>query len=288
MRTVGGRVAHASSSRQHSGAVRQRILDMVFDLLHLDGINLRDLPLGERQKRLAGLLSEEPGVVRRSTVWPSDMGPTLYKQACKLGLEGIISKKLSGIYRPGDRKDWTKSKCRARQEFVVCGYTPPKSSLPAFSSLVLGTYENGKLIPRGKVGTGFSEEDRRDYLKMFKPLETSKPAFSSAEKVIWLRPQFVVEVEFAEITRDGSVRQASFVALREDKSPDQVHMDAVQTASVDSKGSKVAGIKISSPDRMVFPGDGVAKLEVAKYYERVGDLMLPFVANRPLSLLRQA
>jgi bifunctional non-homologous end joining protein LigD len=102
------------------------------------------------------------------------MGKALYKQACKLELEGIISKKLSGIYKPDDRRDWTKSKCRPRQEFVICGYTPPKSSLPAFSSLVLGTYENGKLIPRGKVGTGFSEKQRWDYLKILKKLVAKK------------------------------------------------------------------------------------------------------------------
>jgi bifunctional non-homologous end joining protein LigD len=259
---------------------------VAFDLLHFDGLNLRDLPLRDRQKQLAKLMTDEPGIVRRSTVWPSDLGPELYKQACTLEMEGIISKKLSGIYRPGDRRDWTKSKCRPRQEFVICGYTPPKSSLPAFSSVVLGTYENGKLIPRGKVGTGFSEKDRWDYLEMFKPLVTKKPLFEVDGEVVWMKPKLVVEVEFAEITRDGSVRQASFVAMREDKSADQVHMDAVQTASADPKGSKVAGITITSPDRLVYPGDGVAKLEVAKYYERVGELMLPFIANRPLALLR--
>ena len=259
---------------------------VVFDLLHYDGSNLRGLPLADRQKRLAQLVSEDDGVVRRSSVWASDMGGTLYRQACKLGLEGVISKKLSGIYRPDDRRDWTKSKCRLRQEFVVCGYTPPKSSLPAFSSLVLGTYENGKLLPRGKVGTGFSEKERGTYLEIFKPLKTTQPAFQTDGVVVWLEPKLVAEVEFAEITRDGSVRQASFVALREDKSAEQVHMDAVPTATVDDKDSKVAGITISHPDRMVYPNDGVSKLEVAKYYERVGGWMLPFVANRPLAILR--
>ncbi|RYD85777.1 MAG: DNA ligase D [Verrucomicrobiaceae bacterium] len=258
---------------------------VAFDLLHFDGLNLRDLPLSDRQKRLAALVGEE-GVVRRSTIWTAEMGADLYKQACQLGLEGIISKKLSGSYKPGDRRDWTKSKCRPRQEFIVCGYTPPKSSLPAFSSLVLGTYDNGKLVPRGKVGTGFTEDERSEYLALLKPLKTSKAAFESDEQVIWLKPTKVAEVEFAEITRDGSVRQASFVAFREDKNADDVHMDAVQTATIDSKGATVAGITISNPDRMVFPGDGVAKLEVAKYYERIGELMLPFVANRPLALLR--
>jgi len=259
---------------------------VAFDLLHFDGLNLRQLPLSERQKRLAELTSEEPGVVRRSKIWPADHGKELYKQACKLELEGIISKKLSGTYKPGDRKDWTKSKCRPRQEFVICGYTPPKSSLPAFSSLVLGTYENGKLIPRGKVGTGFSEKDRWEYLELFKKITTKRAAFEIPDDVVWLKPSLVAEVEFAEITRDGSVRQASFVALRGDKAAADVHMDAVQSATTDPKGNKVAGIVITNPDRLVFPGDGVPKIEVAKYYERVGELMMPFVANRPLALLR--
>jgi bifunctional non-homologous end joining protein LigD len=168
----------------------------------------------------------------------------------------------------------------------VCGYTPPKSSLPAFSSLVLATYENGKLIPRGRVGTGFSENDRREYLVLFRPLETTKAPFETDGEVVWLKPKLVAEVEFAEFTRDGSVRQASFVALREDKPAEQVHMDAVQTSTIGDMASKVAGIAISHPDRLVFPSDGVAKLEVAEYHERVGEWMLPFVCNRPLAILR--
>ncbi len=259
---------------------------VAFDLLHFDGLNLRGLPLTERRQRLAELVSEEEGVVRLSKTWPSEQGTELYKQACKLGLEGIISKKKGGLYRPGDRRDWTKSKCRARQEFVICGYTPPKSSLPAFSSLVLGSYENGKLIPRGRVGTGFSEQDRWDYLKQFGKLKGAKAPFKSEGKVVWIKPVLVAEIEFAEITRDGSIRQGSFIALREDKPPEEVHLDGVQVATADPAGNTVLGITVSHPERIAYPAEQISKLEVVRYFERVGELMLPLVANRPLAILR--
>ena len=223
----------------------------------------------------------------RSKVWPAAMGPDLFKQAAAAGLEGIISKSAKGRYIEGSRKDWAKSKARPRQEFVICGTTAPKGSLPGFGALVLGSYENGKLVPRGRVGTGFSDKTRERLLGIFKPLRTESAPYQAAEKdVDWLKPQLVAEIEFAEITRDGSIRQGSFIALREDKSASEVHLDGLQVATADSKDTKVAGIAISHPERMVYPADRISKLEVAKYYERVGELMLPFVAHRPLAIIR--
>jgi bifunctional non-homologous end joining protein LigD len=259
---------------------------VAFDLLHYDGFNLRPLPLSERLKWLDKLPLSDTGPLRRSKYWPSDSGADLFREACRLDLEGIISKKLTQSYAP-DLREWTKSKCRPRQEFIVCGYLPPKSSLPAFSSLVLGTVENGKLVPRGKVGTGFSDQKRREVLAILERIKTTEPAFKIEDRgVIWVRPQLVAEVEYAEITRDGSVRQASFIALREDKGAKEVHLEGIQRARADAKGAKVAGIAISNPGRVVFPEDGITKFQVAEYFERVADLMLPFVANRPLALLR--
>ena len=260
---------------------------VAFDLLHFDGLNLRDLPLSERLKYLAEIVPYESGPVCRSKVWPSQMGSDLFKQACQNGIEGIMSKNSRGRYLEGVRRDWAKSKCRARQEFVVCGYTPPKGSLQGFGALVLASFENGKLIPRGKVGTGFSDKERLRLLKLFKRLHVEKGNFAKPEPgVIWIKPNLVAEIEFAEITRDGSIRQGSFVALREDKAASEVHLDAVQVASADPKGTKAAGIVITHPERMVYPADGITKMEVARYYERVGEFMLPFMANRPLALLR--
>jgi bifunctional non-homologous end joining protein LigD len=264
-----------------------RIHFAAFDLLHYDGLNLRELPLSKRLDYLKMVVPEESGPVARSKVWPSDMGKDLFMQACEAGLEGIVSKSVNGRYLEGVRRDWSKSKCRARQEFIVCGYTPPKGSLPAFGALVLGSYENGRLVPRGKVGTGFSDKARERLLGVFKTLHTETPSIQFNEPgVIWMEPQLVVEVDFAEITRDGSIRQGSFVALREDKAAADVHLEGVQVAAADPKNAKAAGITISNPGRLVYPADQITKMEVALYYERVGELMLPYVANRPLALLR--
>ena len=264
-----------------------RITFIAFDLLHLDGLKLRDLPLSDRVKRLAELVGEAKGPVMRSKVWPAEYGKSLFEQAAGHGLEGIISKNLKGAYFEGARRDWVKSKCRPRQEFVVCGYTPPKSSLPAFSALVLASFENGKLVPRGRVGTGFSDQARIKLLQTFKPLLAKQALWAGEDRdVVWMTPTLVAEVEFAEITRDGAIRQGSFIGLREDKPASDVHLDAVQSSAADSKGTQVAGIPISNPGRMVYPADQVTKIEVACYYERVGELMLPYVANRPLAILR--
>ena len=170
---------------------------------------------------------------------------------------------------------------------MICGYTPPKSSLPAFGALVLGSYENGKLVARGRVGTGFSDRERERLLAVFKPLRIKSAAFpTDVKEVEWMKPHLVAEIEFAEITRDGSIRQGSYIALRDDKNASEGDLDGLQVATADSKGAKVAGIVISHPERLVYPGDQVSKMEVARYYERVGELMLPFVAHRPLALLR--
>eukprot|EP00903_Cladosiphon_okamuranus_P004025 g4023.t1 len=261
----------------------QEVVFVAFDLLNHSGGNLRGLPLSQRIARLESILPEDGPRVRRSRVWPGSAGKELFKQACGNGLEGIISKKLNARYLPGTRRDWVKSKCRARQEFVICGYTPPKGSRSGFGALVLGSFDNGKLIPRGKVGTGFNEKQIREMMKRFAPLEITDPLFPTSEKeVTWLRPELVAEIEFAEITRDGSIRQGSFLGVREDKAPESIHLESASPA----RGSEVLGIMISHPDRIVYPDTGITKLEVARYYEQVGDLMMPYVADRPLAILR--
>ncbi len=260
---------------------------VAFDLLNTGGVNLRRMPLAERVKQLAAIVPEEKGAVRRSKVWRADEGADLFKQACRLGLEGIISKRATAPYVPESRRDWVKSKCRPRPEIIVCGYTAPRNSCPAFGALVLGSCENGKLVPRGKVGTGFSAETRHALLRKMKPLAAGRAPFSYPGKdVTWLRPELIAEVEFAELTRDGAIRQGSFVALREDKPAAEVHLDPVEKASANGKDASVAGIGISHPERLVYPAEAITKLEVARYYERVSGWILPHVENRPLALLR--
>ncbi len=263
-----------------------KISFVAFDLLNYDNRKLRDLPLSARQERLAELL-DETGRIQRSKVWAAEMGADLFKQACKMDLEGIISKPVGARYYEGGRRDWLKSKCRARQEFIICGYTEPKGSLEGFGAILLASFENGKLVPRGKVGTGFTAKKRLSLLKTFEKLETKKPPLQSKERgVTWLRPELVAEIGFAEITRDGSIRQGSFIGMREDKGAAEVHLEGVEKAKAEDKDQTVAGVKISHPDRVIYPQDGVSKIEVARYFERVGELMMPYVAHRPLALLR--
>lgn len=278
--------SHLQSALKERGG--EGVAFVAFDLLHLDGKSLRSLPLMDRLGKLRELIpQEDEGRVRRSKVWPGDRGGALFKRACKLGLEGIISKKSDGLYQEGARRDWMKSKCRPRQEFVVCGFTAPRNSCPAFGALVLASYEGRKLVPRGKVGTGFSADTRRRLLKQMKPLVTkATPAGFREKHVTWIEPRLVAEIEFAELTGDGSIRQGSFLSLREDKPADEVHLDPIQQATMDAKDIKVAGLRISHPERIVFPDDGITKLEVAAYYERVGELMIPYIRNHPLAIIR--
>ena len=260
-----------------------KIVFVAFDMLNFAGENIRDLPLHERVARLETFIPEDGERIRRSKLWPGNAGKQLFKQACENGLEGIVSKKLNARYVPGSRRDWVKSKCRARQEFVICGYTPPKGTRSGFGALVLGSHENGKLVARGKVGTGFTDQKIAELLKRFKPLVVSKALFGTKEKdVTWMRPELVAEIEFSEITRDGSIRQGSFLGIREDKAASAIRLETVSS----NHSSEVSGITISHPDRVVFPDMGISKMEVARYYERVGELMMPYVANRPLAILR--
>ncbi len=290
----GEAVVFDEQGRSNFGALQEALSDggekgivfVAFDLLHLGGRDLRELPLNERVERLAELIPEEGGTVRRSRVWPSETGPELYQQSCKLGLEGILSKNRKGRYQEGQRKDWVKSKCRPRQEFAVCGYTPPKGSLPGFGALVLASREAGRWVPRGKVGTGFSDAQRRRLLERFQKLATKQALFPMKEMVQWLRPELVAEIEFTEITREGSIRQGSFVALREDKDAVEVVLEASKPVTTRNGEVIVAGVKISHPDRLVYPADGISKAEVAAYYESVAAWILPELADRPFAVIR--
>lgn len=260
---------------------------VAFDILHLSGKNLRRLPLEERLKYLTKVVDSESGNIRRSKIWPAAGGPALFEEACRIGLEGIISKKRSGPYQSEQRRDWTKSKCRPRQEFVICGYTAPRQTCPAFGALVLASFENNKLVPRGKVGTGFTDAQRRTLLKTMSALKSKTPTLPEKDRTVtWIKPSLVAEIEYAELTSEGSIRQGSFIALREDKPSEDVHLDAVDHATAKTANPVVAHIKITHPDRIVYADPGVPKLEVGQYYESVADHMLPHLIRRPLALLR--
>ena len=257
-----------------------------FDLLELDGEDLATRTNIERKERLMALLagSAPPVHVADHII---GAGEKLLKAMCDAGQEGIIAKRIDASYSGKRSRNWVKVKCVRRQEFVVIGWKKSSARQRPFASLLLAQNENGALTYKGNVGTGFPEDTLRDLAARMKPLETAEPAAhvprGDARGVTWLRPELVAEIAFAEFTAEGSVRHASFVGLRDDKAADQV---VPETPAQGPPADAEPAVKISNRDRVIFPGDGFTKGDLADYYEIVAPLMLPFVAGRPISLVR--
>ncbi|HEX2204363.1 MAG TPA: DNA ligase D [Longimicrobium sp.] len=310
-----------------------------FDLLHLDGYDLRGVPLLQRKETLRALLA---GLAANGPIRFSDHvvgnGKAFLQQGCRMGLEGIISKRADSHYTSKRTRDWLKVKCQRRQEFVVGGYTEPKGSRTGFGALLVGVYEGDRLVHSGKVGTGFDDATLRELLKRMRPLETEKSPFADFGQrrtpagVHWLRPELVCEVAFTEFTEEGILRHPTFQGIREDKPPREVVREepggapspaprakakaaadealadggsapptrgrsaraapppSTQSRRVRGRGgagdAEVAGVRISSPDKLLYPELGITKLDLARYYEAIGEWMLPHVGERPLTLVR--
>lgn len=274
---------------------------MAFDLLHLDGRDLRTDPLLARKQRLDDLLIHAEGDSLRYSEHFAEPGQVMLKHACRLGLEGVISKRADAPYRSGRGGDWVKSKCTLSQEFVIAGYVPSKVAGRGLSSLVVGYYAGGELKPAGRVGTGFDRRTMADLRARLDGLRASRSAFAGAaarEKgIIWLRPDLTAEVEFRAWTADRLLRQASFKGLRDDKPAREVIMEQVQPqAGPASKGGKrkpaKAGpspgtrVTLSHPAKVLWPDAGLTKSGLLAYYQSVWPHMQPHVVGRPLSLLR--
>lgn len=201
----------------------------IFDVVHLNGYDLRGTPLVDRKAALERLLSavDAKGPLRYSDHVVGN-GREFFEQACKHGVEGIVSKLANSPYESTRTRSWQKVKCQKRQEFVIAGYTPSKKDFPGFGSLILGVYDKGKLVYCGRVGTGFSIKQRLELQKKLDRI--SQPAMPFAAKpkdpglrdAHWAKPELVGEVVFTEWTADGSIRHPSFQGLREDKKAKQV------------------------------------------------------------------
>jgi bifunctional non-homologous end joining protein LigD len=200
-----------------------------FDLLHVDGFDLRRCALIERKEILHALLARVPvKAPLRYSEHIVGAGPEFLGQACKANLEGIVSKRAEGSYVSQRSRDWVKTKCGLRQEFVVAGFTQPSGARTGFGSLVLGVRDKGKFVHAGRVGTGFGHDLLVKLRKRLDALAIDRPPFdepvdSAARRgVTWVEPRLVVEVAFTGWTSDGSLRHPSFEGLREDKSPAEV------------------------------------------------------------------
>jgi bifunctional non-homologous end joining protein LigD len=264
-----------------------RLVFYAFDLLRLDGKDLRPAPLVERKAALEALLRGAPEMLKYSEHFEEN-GELVLRHACRLSLEGVVSKDRNAPYRSGRGNDWIKSKCSERQEFVVAGYVPSTTSRRAVGSLVLGHYEKGKLIHAGRVGTGFTQRVATDLFSRLHQLAQKQSPFAGklsaddARQVVFTRPELVAEVEFRAWTADGVVRHASYRGLREDRSPEEVTRESAE--SVVAK--PLPAIRLTHPDRLYWKEDGVTKQGLADYYSEAWARMAPFVVNRPLALVR--
>ena len=265
----------------------------VFDLLHLDGLDLRPVALRDRKRALADLITPIADPHVRYTDHLQGRGPEFFERACRLGLEGVVSKRAEAEYRPGRHRGWTKAKCVRDDEFVVGGYTRPSGARRHFGALLLGTHdEEGRLRYAGKVGTGFGEAQLRSLGERLHELERGRSPFidpPSARGVRWVEPELVVRVEFTEWTREGRLRHPVFQGLREDKDPGEVRAvptNAAQDTTDGGSDDRVAGVRLTHPERVLFPEQGATKLALARYYEEIADWILPHLAGRPLVLLR--
>ena len=257
----------------------------VFDLLSLDGEDLTPLPNVERKERLEALLraAEPPIHVADHLI---GAGETLYASLCKAGQEGIISKRIDAPYRSRRTRDWVKVKCTLRQEFVIIGWKASSARGRPFASLLLAQKDDDDWIYKGNVGTGFTQDTMEDLAARMQRLERKTPPAevdrASARGVTWLTPRLVAEVAFSEFTADGNVRHGSFLGLRDDKPAADVKPERARAA----RPAAARPVKVSSADRVIFPGSGQTKGELADYYAAVAPLMLPFAARRPISLVR--
>ena len=201
----------------------------MFDLIYLEGYSLTQTPLTERKRVLEQLLAsaKSKGQLRYSDHVQGN-GAQFFQQACKLGIEGMVSKLADSAYEPTRNRNWLKTKCLKRQEFVIAGYTPSKKGFPGFGSLILGVYDKARLVYSGRVGTGFTIKQRLELQKKLDRISQDSMPFAVKPKdpglrdAHWAKPQLVGEVEFTEWTADGSIRHPSFQGLREDKKPTEI------------------------------------------------------------------
>jgi bifunctional non-homologous end joining protein LigD len=255
-----------------------------FDLLSLDGEDLRALPNIERKERLEALLghAQPPIHVADHLI---GAGEKLFAAMCKAGQEGIIAKRVDAPYLGRRSQAWVKVKCSLRQEFVLLGFTPSTARGRPFKSLLLGQYQGRTLIYKGKVGTGFDAANMDDLAARFAKLSTEQPPAEvpreDARRVHWLQPELVAEVAFAEFTAENRVRHGSFLGLRADKKAKSVQPETA--APPPAPKSEVA---ISHRDRVIFPESGQTKGDLADYYAAIAPLMLAHMAGRPISLVR--
>ncbi|MFO1056542.1 MAG: DNA ligase D [Dongiaceae bacterium] len=265
-----------------------RLLLYAFDLLHLDGWDLREAPLAARKAALAQLVAAAgPASGLRYSEHLEGDGDTIFRHACRLGLEGIVSKKLAAPYRSGRVATWLKRKCADRDPFVIAGYVASSVARQSVGALVLGEHQDGRLAPVGHVGSGFTAESARELWRRLDPLRRKAPVFkdpnAEGKGVVWVEPRLVAEIEYRGRSANGLIRHAVFRELAEGRDP-----AAIAGAPPRSRGKQEASmpVKLTNPGRLLWPEQGITKQGLAEFYAEIAPWILPHVAGRPLSLVR--
>jgi bifunctional non-homologous end joining protein LigD len=271
----------------------------VFDLLALEGFDLRPLPLVKRKVLLQKLLPGA-GPLRYSEHFEKD-GEMLYDRAVGLGLEGIVAKKTDSPYKSGRSDLWLKIRADKTGDFVVVGYTAPRGGRGGFGALHLGAYRDGALTYIGRAGSGFSAKQLKEVAQQLDELAVPKPAFAgpipAEAESRWVRPALVAEVRYKEITGDGLLRQPVFLRFRDDKKPEECVIEGAQSSEQSETDLPPAPartaprslppeVKFSNLDKVFWPDEGYTKGDLIEYYRAISPWMLPYLADRPLVLTR--
>ena len=275
---------------------------MAFDLLFLDGVDLRSRSLLWRKAQLRRLLEEgsAAGSPVRLVEHVRGEGPAFYAHACALGVEGVVSKRADSLYQAKRSPSWRKLRCTRKDELLVAGYLPSKARDDRVGSLILATRDGAGLTYAGRVGTGFTDDQRVELKRTLDAEVLAEPMVAAMPPIpdktpVWVRPRWVAEVTFTEWTAAGRLRHPSFVALREDKGPEEVRREQAPDAHSERaprrrrRGptrSLQSKVKLTNPTKVLYPDAGLTKRDLFDYVASVAETLLPHVAARPLTVVR--
>jgi len=293
------RISQSDANAVSHMARARPVVYFAFDLLYLNGYDLRQVPLVERKQMLEAILTPT-GVLRYSEHFPG-AGDAMLQAARETGVEGLMAKHAQSRYEPRRSSDWMKIKIVARQEFVICGFTAGERD--HFGALVLGIYDNGRLAWAGNVGTGFDQKALALLRQKLDPLVTADSPFPDAPKVgkdvTWVKPELVAEIKFANWTGEGRLRAPVYLGLRPDVDPrDCVRETAAQPSAAAQDPLLAPGrdeisltidhhhLKFTNLNKVFYPAEGIVKRDLLNYYDTVAGLILPHLKDRPLSLKR--